>query len=54
VTPERERITLFYGSNISRQEVNQIVDVIRENYPAQEVELHEGNQPHYQFILSIE
>ena len=53
-TTERERITLFYGSNITRQEVNQIVDAIRENYPAQEVELHEGNQPHYHFILSIE
>jgi dihydroxyacetone kinase-like predicted kinase len=53
-TTERERITLFYGSNITRQEVNQIIDVIRENYPSQEVELHEGNQPHYQFILSIE
>jgi hypothetical protein len=53
-TTERERITLFYGDNISRQEVNHIVDLIREQYPSQEVELHEGNQPHYQFIISIE
>lgn len=50
----RERITLFYGQNISRQEVNQLVDAIRETYPRHEIELHEGGQPHYQLIMSIE
>lgn len=53
-TDDRERITLFYGENISRQEVNRIVDLIRSAYPAHELELHEGSQPHYQFIISIE
>jgi uncharacterized protein len=53
-TDERERITLFYGANISRQEVNRIVDAIRSAYPSHEIELHDGGQPHYQFILSIE
>ena len=32
-TKDRERITLFYGQNITRNEVNQIVDKIREAYP---------------------
>ncbi len=49
-----ERITLFYGNNISRQEVNRIVDAIRAQYPSHEIELHEGGQPHYQFIIAIE
>lgn len=53
-TDDRERITLFYGANITRQEVNRIVDAIRSKYPSHEIELHEGGQPHYQFILSIE
>jgi uncharacterized protein len=53
-TESRERITLFYGSNISRQDVNRIVDSIRQHYPSHELELHDGGQPHYQFILSIE
>lgn len=53
-TQDRERITLFYGANITKPEVNQIVDKIRSEYPSQEIELHEGGQPHYQFILSIE
>jgi len=51
---ERERLTLFYGSDIARQEVNLIVDHIREKYPQFEIEIHEGSQPHYQFIMSIE
>ncbi|NLG99935.1 MAG: DAK2 domain-containing protein [Chloroflexi bacterium] len=53
-TEDRERITLFYGANISRQDVNRIVDGIRSRYPSHEIELHEGGQPHYQFIISIE
>jgi len=53
-TADRERITLFYGDNISRPQVNQIVDKIRAAYPSHEIELHEGLQPHYQFIISVE
>jgi len=36
-TSERERITFFYGQNISRAEVNRIVDVIRTAYPTHEI-----------------
>jgi len=53
-TADRERITLFYGQNISKNEVNRLVDVIRAKYPRHEIELHEGGQPHYQLIISIE
>ena len=53
-TDDRERITLFYGDNISKNEVNVIVDEIRKQYPSHEIELHEGGQPHYQFIIAIE
>ena len=53
-TADRERITLYYGSNINRAEVNRIVDEVRKVYPAHEIELHEGGQPHYQFIIAIE
>lgn len=49
-----ELITLFYGANLSRQEAYQIADRIREEYPSLEIEVQEGGQPHYQFIISIE
>ncbi len=53
-TAERERITFFYGNNITKPEVNRIVDKIRKAYPAHEIEIHEGGQPHYQFIIAVE
>jgi dihydroxyacetone kinase-like predicted kinase len=49
-----ELITLFYGEDLPHIEANRIADVIRENFPGQEVEVQEGGQPHYQFIISIE
>jgi dihydroxyacetone kinase-like predicted kinase len=51
---ERELITLFYGADMPRPEVDHIADVIREAYPSQEIEIQEGGQPHYQFIISVE
>ncbi len=49
-----ELITLFYGANISKREAFRIADIIRRVYPEQEIEVQEGCQPHYQFIISIE
>jgi DAK2 domain fusion protein YloV len=49
-----EIITLFYGADLPRQEVNRITDIVRTTYPDQEVEIQEGGQPYYQFIISIE
>jgi len=49
-----ELITLFSGVNVTKKEVIRITDVIRQAYPKQEVEVQEGCQPHYQFIISIE
>jgi uncharacterized protein len=51
---DRELITLFHGEGLPISETNRIVDVIRAAYPAQEIELQDGGQPHYQFIISIE
>ncbi len=51
---EHELITLYYGEELSQGEANRIVDVVREAYPNQEIELQDGGQPHYQFIISVE
>jgi len=53
-TDEHELITLFYGQDMPRTESNRIADVIRKKYSNLEVEVQEGGQPHYQFIISIE
>ncbi len=49
-----ELITFFYGTDMTPAEANRISDVVRMKYPAQEIELQDGGQPHYQFIVSVE
>jgi DAK2 domain fusion protein YloV len=51
---EHELITLFYGQDLSHSEANRIADGIRAAYPGQDVELQDGGQPYYQFLISIE
>jgi dihydroxyacetone kinase-like predicted kinase len=49
-----ELVTMIYGEDLSAAQANQIADVVRKAYPQLEIELQDGGQPHYQFILSIE
>ena len=49
-----EIVSLFYGEGMTHAEANRIADVIRAKYSSLEVEVQEGAQPHYQFIMSIE
>jgi len=49
-----ELITMFYGNNIKKDQVEKIAAKIEETYPDHEIEVQEGGQPHYQFIFSIE
>ncbi len=51
---ERELITFFFGEEMPAAEANRIVDAVRAEYSSQEVELQDGGQPHYQFIISVE
>ena len=51
---ELELITLIYGEDVSRGEADRIVDIVREKYPTLEIEVQDGGQPHYRFIISIE
>src|SRR5690349_7643044 len=51
---EHELVTLFYGENMTHADANRIADIIRNHYSNLEVEVQEGGQPHYQFIISVE
>jgi len=51
---EHEIVTLFYGQDMPHAEANRIADVIREKYSNLEIEVQEGGQPHYHFIISVE
>ena len=49
-----ELLTLYYGADMAKSEVNRTADFIRSAYPDLEVEIQDGGQPHYQYIISIE
>jgi len=49
-----ELITLFYGNGLPQTDAAAIADAARQCYPAQQIELIAGDQPHYYFIISIE
>ena len=51
---DKEHITVFYGENTDKEMIASITDYISKNYPDHELEVHNGGQPHYQFILAIE
>ena len=51
---DHELTTLFYGENMTHGDANRIADTIRGKYSNLEVEVQEGGQPHYQFIISVE
>lgn len=50
----RERITLFYGCDMTEEKVKAVGASIEESYPEHEIELHNGGQPHYHIIMSLE
>jgi dihydroxyacetone kinase-like predicted kinase len=52
--PGTELITLFRGKDLDEDEIAGLTELISSQYPDYEIEVHEGSQPHYQVILSIE
>ena len=51
---EQEIITIYYGQDITGAEAEGLADEIQAGYSDQEVELVDGGQPHYHYILSAE
>jgi uncharacterized protein len=51
---DHELITIFTGESVQKNDVKRIGDLIRSRYPGHEIEIKEGGQPHFQFIIAIE
>lgn len=51
---EYEIITIYYGENVTRGEAETLAARISQDYPEQEIELINGGQPHYLYIISAE
>ncbi|MGG1574445.1 DAK2 domain-containing protein [Fictibacillus sp. NRS-1165] len=54
IDEESEIITLIAGEDASEEDTESLVQFIEDSFPSVEVEVHEGNQPLYPFIISVE
>ena len=54
MTEDSEIITLLYGENSSEQLVDSLTNQLEELYPDIEIETHEGGQPVYPLLISVE
>ncbi|MPQ42441.1 DAK2 domain-containing protein [Clostridium tarantellae] len=54
VDDESELITLFYGKDSNKEEVDELVSKIEEKYSDLDVQCYNGEQPLYYFIMSVE
>ncbi len=51
---DTEVISVYYGGGIQAPEAEKLLSRLEEEYPDQEVELIEGGQPVYYYIISVE
>jgi dihydroxyacetone kinase-like predicted kinase len=49
-----EIMTVYWGAAVTPEEAERQASWVREHYPDKEVELVEGKQPYYHYIISVE
>lgn len=54
IDEDSELITLIYGENSTEELIDSLVVELEELYPEIEVETHEGGQPVYPLLISVE
>ena len=54
VDEDSELVSIYYGSDVSREEAEQVQREAEEACPNCEIELHDGGQPIYYYMMSVE
>ena len=54
IDEESEIISVYYGEDISEEEAEDLSNKLSEKYPDCEVELNQGGQPIYYYLISVE
>ncbi len=54
VDEESELVTIYYGSDVDREDAERVLAMVQEACPDVEVELQEGGQPIYYYLISVE
>ena len=54
VDDDSELISVYYGQDVEEDDAQELVDMIEEMFPDCDVELQDGGQPIYYYVLSVE
>lgn len=54
IDEDSEIVTLYYGKDATEDEADLIADTIMKEHPEVEVEVHNGGQPVYYYLVSVE
>ena len=54
VDEDSEIISLYYGEDVSEEDAENLTEKLEEKYPDCEVELNQGGQPIYYYVVSVE
>jgi hypothetical protein len=54
IDEDSEILTIIYGEDVTAEEVKNLAQFVEEHYEDVEIEIHNGQQPLYSFIFSIE
>jgi DAK2 domain fusion protein YloV len=54
IDDDSELVTLYFGDSMTQEKADALAGRISEKYPSVEVEVHEGDQPIYYYIISVE
>ena len=47
-------VTLFYGKDVNPVDAGALVDTLKEKYPDLEIDIQQGDQPLYYYLISLE
>ena len=47
-------ISIYYGADVSAEDAEQLAERLEDMYPDYDVELNEGGQPIYYYVVSVE
>lgn len=54
IDDESTIVTIFYGNEVNEQSAMELAEYIENHYPDCDVEVHNGGQPLYYYIISVE
>lgn len=54
IDEESELLTIYYGSDVTEEDADTLLDLVQKEFGDCEVELHNGGQPVYYYLLSVE